>query len=600
MISKISRETARKLRPDSPYHLPPGAQSLNTRVELTLEDATDTPEIVLTDMRRDYTWHVAMEPDASAKNTWRAEIMLPMHPTIISYYFVVDGEEIYERRQIEGENIPIYGQWHELAFKIPVYDPYRMPAAWTNGMVVYQIFPDRFAKAQSDEQAQAAMNGVYGHAPKFMSWGDIPEAPPLGRDFYGGDLRGVIDKLDYLAELGVECIYFNPIFEASSNHRYEAVDFMKIDAMLGTEADFDALIEAAHERNIKIVLDAVFNHCSTDSIYFDINGKFDPPGAAQSRQSPYYRWFKFTQWPDTFDGWMDLGFMPEFVECPEMEAYFLGEDGVTAYWLDKGIDGWRCDVAFDNTDEFWRRFRDRVDATKPGAWLISEEWRDSSHYLLGDTFNATMNYRFTWAARGFLATDDLKPSELDDRLQKLILDTPPDALHAQMNLLDSHDTDRVLTACNGDRARYKQLVAFLLAYPGAPTIYYGDETGLEGGNAEDGRRCMPWDDIDADLYDYFKRTISAHKASHALRRGDFESVLIDDEQNVYAFGRRTRDEVVYAVFNASAKTASVTVPVDADGVYADLLGSSPDVRAADGALSLELGPRAGVWYSRTD
>jgi cyclomaltodextrinase / maltogenic alpha-amylase / neopullulanase len=599
MVSAVSQEAARRLRRKGPYHAPPPAQPLNATVTLRLEDAKAAPEVVLTDTRRDYTWRIAMLPDEQP-NAWYAEVMLPMEPTIVRYHFVMGRRKVQEKRQVEGYNRPVYGEWEQRPFSIAVYDPDRMPAEWTRGMVVYQIFPDRFAKAQTDEEARARMKGVYGHEPLFRTWGEIPEAPPLGRDFYGGDLRGVIKKLDYLQELGVECIYFNPIFEAPSNHRYEAIDFMKVDQMLGTEADFDRLIEEAHRRDIKIVLDAVFNHCSSDSIYFDITGQYGDQGATQSRQSPYYRWFRFDKWPDKYDGWIGLGFMPEFVECPEMEAYFLGEGGVTAHWLDRGIDGWRADVPFDNTFEFWQRFRRRVDATKPCAWLISEEWRDATHYLLGDTFSATMNYRFAWAVRGFLATHDLAPSELDDRLQVWMRDTPPDAIHAQMNLLDSHDTDRVLTACGGDRARFLQVIAFQLAYAGAPTIYYGNEAGLEGTFAEDGRRCMPWENMDAELLAYFRRAMNYRRNSRALRVGETETVIIDDAQRVYGFARRAGDEAIYAVFNASADPATMEIPLrDGEGgAWRDVLETHPALEAENGVLTVELAPFGAAWYAR--
>lgn len=597
MASQLSIDNARKLRPNCPFHLPPPAQPINAVVVLSLENAGDEPRIVLKDTRRDYTWHIVMMQDSQQPDLWHAEIRLPVEVTIVEYYFLVGEEKVLEKRQVENTNHLVH-DWHELPFKIAVYDPDQMPAPWTQGMVVYQIFPDRFAKSQSDDEVKARLRGVYGFEPKFMQWGELPENPPLGRDFFGGDLRGVIDKLDYLHDLGVECIYFNPIFEAASNHRYEAIDFSKIDPILGTEVDFDELIEEAHKRGIKIVLDAVFNHCSSDSIYFDITGQYGN-GAYHSKHSPYYRWFKFTNFPQVYDGWMGFGFMPEFVECPEMEAYFVGTDGITQYWLKKGIDGWRADVAFDNTDEFWRRFRKAVDAVNPDAWTIAEEWRDATHYMLGDTFNATMNYRFLWAVRGCFALGELLPSELDDRLQTWMRDTPPPALNSQMNLLDSHDTNRVLTACNGNQQVFRQIVAFQLAFPGSPTIYYGNETGLEGTTAEDGRRCMPWDNLDEDMVAYFKRLMNFRKKSSALRLGETETVLIDDAKCAYGFVRYTDNDVVYAVFNGSDNPANLEVRLrdgTPSGTWRDVLETHPDVEAPNDVLRITLQARGAAWY----
>jgi len=600
MADTLSIKIARQLRGDGPFHLPPAAQPLNSTVTLVLENTDQQPMVTLTDTRRDYTWQALMEP-GNADKTWQTDVLLPMEPTIVTYTFTIGDQTLMEKRQVEGQNTPVYGEWEDLPFKIAVYDPDRMPADWIKGMVVYQIFPDRFAKIQSDDKARAAMKGVYGHEPLFKNWGDAPENPPLGRDFFGGDLQGIISKLDYLSDLGVECIYLNPIFEAASNHRYEAIDFMTIDRMLGTEADFDELIDEAHDRGLRVVLDAVFNHCSSDSIYFDITGKYSEqtgiPGAYQSQQSPYYRWFKFREWPTEYDGWIGLGFMPEFVECPEMEAYFVGPDGVTAQWLNKGIDGWRADVAFDNTLDFWRRFRTCVDNTKSDAWLISEEWRDSTHYMLGDTFNGTMNYRFMWAVRGFLGTDNLLPSQLDDRLQTWMRDTPGPAIPAQMNLLDSHDTDRALTTCGGDRDRYQQMVAFQLAYPGAPTVYYGNETGLEGDFAEDGRRCFPWDDIDTELHTFFTHLMTLRRDLYVLRTGHTETVIADDDKRVYGFRRYNENRSVYALFNATSEEQTVGIAVSKDGTLNDLLKSHPDVTAEGGTVTITLKPRGAVWYS---
>lgn len=600
-MPNISSEVARRLRPNRPFHHPPSAQPLNSTVTLTLDGITDQPRVLLTDTRRDYTWQVYMS--AAGEGGWEAEVRLPMAMTIVEYVFEAGGQTITDRRQNDGHqhspngNQPIFDEWLELPYKIAVYDPDRMPADWTKGMVVYQIFPDRFARAQSEAEARAAMKGVYGHEPQLRRWGDPPELPPLGRDFFGGDLRGIVEKLDYLDELGVECIYLNPIFEAASNHRYEAIDFMKIDRMLGP--DFDRLIEEAHRRDIKIVLDAVFNHCSSDSVYFDITGQFGS-GASQSPESPYYRWFNFQHWPDQYDGWHGLGFMPEFVECPEMEKYFLGPDGVTAYWLEKGIDGWRADVPFDNTEVFWQRFRQRVDAVKPEAWTIAEEWDDATDYLLGDMFNATMNYRFTWAVRGFFAQDRLTAAEFDDRLQVWLRDTPAPAIPAQMNLLDSHDTDRLLTVCGGDRDRYKQCVAFQFAYPGAPTVFYGGETGLEGTNPEDGRRCMPWDNLDPDLGAFFRQVMTCRKTTPVLRTGDTVTLLVDDTRRLYAFARRLDDDIVYALFNAGAAPATMTVSllVDADGIWHDVLNNQTDATAAGGVLTAILPARGFAYYAR--
>lgn len=604
MAHGLSLDTARALRqqryPNEPFHFPPSAQPLGARVALRVEGGSSAPEAVFHDQRRNIDWRVNLRADGQTETgvpTWSADVLMPSEMTMIFYHFeYVDGTFLREHRHMDyrfvgGGVHPDYGTWVDKDFQIAVYNPATMPPQWTQGMIMYQIFPDRFA--DGDPTTNRLNNGVYGLRSLFKTWGEPPEHPPMGRDFYGGDLRGIIQKLDYIADLGVECIYFNPIFHAASNHRYEAIDFTKIDPMIGTDADFDELIEAAHARGIKIVLDGVFNHCSSDSVYFDIGGKYG--GAYTSKDSPFYRWFIFDEHPTKYRGWEGLGFMPEFVECPEVEDFFLGENGVTAYWLKRGIDGWRLDVTPDNSDAFWQKFRKRVELTKPDAYTVSELWSDSSHYLLGDMFSATMNYRFTYSVWGFCATDQLTPSELDDRLHTLRADTPASSLHAQMNLLDSHDTRRALTVAGGDRRRLLQMAAFQFAYPGAPMVYYGTESGLEGASAEDGRRCMPWDALDGALIAYYKRLIAARKSSEALRHGDVETVLVDDAHRLYGFARRHTTSSAYALFNGGEEAAEMTLtlqpgsPTRFYNVVADR-----EITAVDNALVVTVDARGAA------
>jgi glycosidase len=243
-----------------------------------------------------------------------------------------------------------------------------------------------------------------------------------------------------------------------------------------------------------------------------------------------------------------------------------------------------------------------VDATEPGAYLVSEEWQDASHYLVGDTYSATMNYRFAWAVRGLLASDALRPSEFDDRLQVWMRDTPPPALKCQMNLVDSHDTDRILHACKGDTRKLRQIATFQLAFPGAPMIYYGDETALNSDfdHPADGRRTMPWGNLDRQMIGYYKRAIAFHKQSAALRVGEVETVVIDDAQRVYAFARRADNEVVYAIFNASDVPVEATIPLAAgeEGRWIDALELNPTIEARGGGLHLQLPARGMAWYAR--
>jgi cyclomaltodextrinase / maltogenic alpha-amylase / neopullulanase len=588
----LSRDAARRLRGGRLPHVAPPAAPVGTVLDLELEAPGDSrPEVILRDERREATWRVALEP--VRQDRWTARVMLPHEPTVVRYHFLLaDGSLVRERRQVEGVVEPVYGEWEERDFRIAAYRPSAAPPAWVGGTVVYQIVPDRFAVG--DPERPGRRDGdVNGREPLHLAWGERPEVPPKGRDFFGGDLAGIISRLDYLRDLGVSCIYLTPIFAARTNHRYDATDYFLIDPMLGTLDDFRRLVRDAGDRGIRILLDGVFNHCSRDSRYFR--------EARRDRSSPYYRWFEFQEWPDTYTGWADVATLPEFVECPETEEFFLGPDGVARHWLAEGIAGWRTDVTPWITDAWWRRFRHAV---RPdggdGPYLVAEDWADVTGRLVGDQFDGAMNYRFAYTVTGF-ATGRLTPSELDDRLEMLRRDTPEPMFHAQMNLLGSHDTARLLTVCGGDRARVRLAAAVQLAYPGTPMICYGDEAGIEGEFAEDGRRSFPWDGPDHELTTFYAAAAGARRSSVTLRQGDVRTVWIDDATSSYGFLRTGDDGPVAALFNAGERPAAIAAPVGAwgSGRWTDMLGGLEAVVVEGDVLRVTLPPLASAWFRPT-
>lgn len=589
--SPVSIAAARRLRGGVLPHVPPAAAPTGARVLLELEAPSGSePEVILTDGRRGTSWHVALTA-GTRPSLWSTEIQLPADPTMLTYRFELrDGHVVRERRQLEGEVAPLYGEWAERDFRIAVYRPASVPA-WVPGTVMYQIFPDRFAIGKP--AAQPDTRAVYGRRPLSLGWDERPEHPPRGRDFFGGNLDGLIDRLGYLADLGINGVYLTPIFAARTNHRYDATDYFRIDPRLGDETTFRRLLREASSHGIRVILDGVFNHCSREHPLF--------LAARADRTSPYYRWFDFRKWPKRYTGWANVRQLPEFAECPEVEDYFFGRRGVAQHWLEEGIAGWRLDVTPWITDGYWRRFRRAVRRHSPDAYLIAEDWGDSSSRFLGDEFDATMNYRFAYSVVGW-AIGRITVSELDDRLETLRRDTPEPSLHAQWNLLGSHDTGRLLTRCGGDRERLTLAVALQLAYPGVPTIYYGDEAGLEGDYAEAGRVPFPWDAIDPELHNFHRRAITARRRSAALSTGSVRTVWIDDRTATYAFARELGDEVVVCAFNAGDAPAHLTLPIDhgADARWRALLGDTPDTRAQSGVLAIDLPPRRAGWFAPID
>lgn len=597
-------------------HVPPPASPVSTPVRLELEVESERyPEVVLVDPRREHEWRVAMErvasrehhvlrPEAASESgdipqsairnpqseVWQAEILLPQEPTRLHYHFeLAGGKVIREKRQVEGMARPLFGVWEEQEFHIAVYDPKGAPPDWVPGSIFYQIFPDRFAVGNPENVRKGGK--VYDKEPLYVEWDEMPEHKPKSRDFYGGDLQGVTGKLDYLKELGITCIYFTPIFESPSNHRYDAIDYVKIDPRLGTEEDLKELIDKGHEQGLRVLLDGVFNHCSSESVYFK--------GAREDKLSPYYRWFSFLEWPDKWEGWLGVNTMPELVECPEVEQFFFGPEGVAQYWLSLGTAGWRTDVTPWITDEYWRRFRRAVRFAFPQAYLVSEDWGDATHRLLGDTYDATMNYRFGYSVAGF-AGGKLTPAELDDRLETLRRDTPLPSFHVQMNLLDSHDTPRVYTVLGKDKARMKLAVAMQFAYPGVPTVFSGDEAGVEGEYAENSRRPFPWGKEDRELLEFYKKVMHTRKASAALSLGGVETVYIDDAGG-YGFLRRYEKEAVLALFNNGADELKMTIPLAEgapSGEWLDLLGGEAATVSGD-VLTAVVPSMGAAWYRAT-
>ncbi len=630
-------------------HVPPPASRVCSTVALTLDAAAGSaPVAVLRDERRGDTWRVALERGADGR--WRAELMLPGEPTIVRYHFqLAGGRSLRERRQVEGQIDPIYGRWETQDFRIAVYRD-GGTAEWARDQVIYQIFPDRFAKSGV---ARPRREQVYGQPALHLGWDEPPEVPPSGRDFYGGDLEGVRRRLDHLADLGVTCIYFTPVFESPTNHRYDALNYLKVDPALGDEDDLRRLVADARARGIRVILDISINHMSSDSEVF--------VAAQRDKSAPTFRWFTFKRWPDRYVCWARVGHMPQLAEMPEVEDFLFGPRGVTRRWLDTGIAGWRLDVVPWKTLPFWRRFGSamRESQARPSPvrgtdplYLVSEDWTDSSRWLVGDSFDATMNYRFAYAVRGF-AIRRLVPSELDDRLETLRRDTPEPAFYSQMNLLTSHDTGRLRTLLATDdgrdrrrasrrsrpigdaevTARLRVAVGLQLGYPGAPMVYYGEEAALEGRFAEDGRRPYPWDRIDggaraddgsgadagpgadgaprldggapadcvfSETMCLYRSAMRARRDSVALRRGTVRTVWVRDRDRTYGFIREHPEQTVVVLVNGGDRPARLAVPLDGDhpdGCWRDLLGASLDANKEGERLHVTLPPGTAAWLA---
>lgn len=408
-------------------------------------------------------------------------------------------------------------------FQLTVYDPGFTTPAWLRGGVMYQIFPDRFCASGQPKEKVPADRYLYSSFEGQPAFTDGPSPLRLNNDYWCGDLKGIQTKLPYLKELGVTCLYLNPIFEAHANHRYNTADYRKIDPLLGSEEDFKALCEAAHAAGIRILLDGVFSHTGSDSRYFNADNRYPPDGAANRPDSPYASWYTFSHYPDAYRCWWGFSTLPEVNETdPAYLEFITGRQGILAYWMQLGADGWRLDVADELPDEFLDALRKAVKQVKPDGMILGEVWEDATakisyghrrRYLLGDQLDSVMNYPFMEAVLSFVRDGNAR--HFMEQVMTVTENYPPPALHTLMNHLGTHDTQRLITALAGEpaaqrdrawqaahrltesqRRRGEQLVklATLLQYtlPGVPCIYYGDELGMEGYPDPFNRAPMAW------------------------------------------------------------------------------------------------------------
>jgi neopullulanase len=470
---------------------------------------------------------------------------------------------------------------------------------WVRDAVFYQIFPDRFARSTSVPKPRG-----------LDEWG----APPTYHGYQGGDLVGVLERLDYLGELGINALYFTPIFQSASNHRYHTHDYHRVDPMLGGNGALRRLLDAAHARGMRVVLDGVFNHASRGFFPFHDILENGP-------KSAYLDWFTIkafplcaydSQKPPSYEAWSGLRALPKFnIRSPEVRAFLLG---VAQRWIDFGIDGWRLDVAGEiDDDTFWREFRTRVRAAKPEAYIVGEVWTDAERWLRGDMWDAVMNYQLTRACAAFfigdrLSADDLRKTSLYPpgpataeafraAIERLLALYHPHVSQVMFNLLGSHDMARFLTLARGDRAALRLALSFLMTYVGAPAIYYGDEIGMTGGHDPANRAAFPWhrpQAWDTELLEDIRRMIELRRRWKALRRGSFQFLWARD--SVIAYARQLEGETVIIIINAGEATRRLDVPtggVAADGtILSDCLAEG-SVLIEHGALQkLHLAPRS--------
>jgi glycosidase len=561
------------------------------------------------------------------------------------------------------------------SYSVVVYDPNFQPITWLQNSVIYQIFPDRFRNGRSSNDPSPS-EPRYGYPPNpqdqilLKNWGDLPEGycrsyvnpaqpcteGPLGRDYFGGDLRGVQQRLNYLKALGVTAIYFNPIFESASNHGYDTQDYFQVDHFFGSNKEFNELLKQANQYGIRIILDGVFNHVSSDSPYFDRYHHFAALGACESPSSPYRDWFTFHDvaagsgacagsdgTPDaaTYDGWFGFDSLPVLNKNNQQvrDLFYATDNSVARYWLNQGAAGWRLDVMGDPSfpRDFWTEFRQAVKSTNSQAPIIGELWKKNEvqNMAQGDTADTAMNYRFRNAILGFFGKVDNKgfpddgqadePPSLFAKKMTSIREDYPDAVYYNlMNLMDSHDTQRILWSLTPGqdnpqdkelnpanlaqgKALLKLATVVQMTVPGAPTIYYGDEVGVTGADDPDDRRTFPWTDVgqygsggDQDLLAHYQQLVALRAGNPVFRNGELSFLLTDDAQRSLAYLLRSSTQAAIVAINRSDQPQTLSFSLQNrlpdDVQLVDALNGSGSVSASAGVLTFDLAPfSAAVW-----
>ena len=495
------------------------------------------------------------------------------------------------------------------------------PPDWVQDAIFYQIFPDRFARSQRMPNLG------------FEPW----DAPPTYHGFKGGDLYGVAERLDYLSDLGITALYFNPVFASASNHRYHTYDYYNVDSLLGGNDALRYLIDEAHNRDIRVVLDGVFNHASRG--FWQFHHVLE-----NGADSPYVDWFYFD--PDRLKGsrrwgaypatgelnalkngegslralgyqaWWDLPALPKLnTDTPAVREFLFG---VAEYWIKFGADGWRLDVPAEiDDDNFWQEFRRHVRSINPEAYIVGEIWHEAHRWLNGDQFDAVMNYLVTAAVLSFCGgahvdmnmvnqagglKDRVHP-EMDangfaseiDRLTNLY---SPEITRSQLNLFDSHDMPRFLTCVSNDVASLQLAMLFMFTYPGAPCLYYGDEVGVTGAHDPDCRKGFPWDDSkwNHNLLNYTKAIIALRKEHIALRRGSYQHLHAED--HIFVFVRKFEDQSFAIVLNTGEDRKKIAFSIETLGINdnrpATIFGPDAHPYLENNTLYIEVPPRNGA------
>lgn len=637
------------------YRNPVGAAeataSIRLRLRLELSDIGDVAPFIQVKVRfwrervGEMLYELLPEDPVGSEMYYSAHIDMPEKGCLLWYYFVItmDGATWYYGNNagrmggvgLLSENPP------SQSYQITVFNKGAKTPDWFKHSVMYQIFPDRFYRKGNTlvEKKGAVYHAAWNDKPFYYKDPDTREI--VAYDFFGGNLAGIREKLGYLKELGISVIYLNPIFESASNHHYDTGDYHKVDPILGTNDDLKQLCADAKKMGIRIMLDGVFSHTGEDSRYFNKYGHYDTLGAYQSKESPYYDWYCFNNYPDGYESWWGFNNLPNVKEeSPSYMKFIIeNENSVLKYWMKQGISGWRLDVVDELPEKFTQTFYRVLKEVDKDAVMLGEVWEDASNksaygvsreYLCGQELDSAMNYPFRQAVLDFLL-GNADAEQISIRLKSLVENYPKENFYAMMNLLGSHDRERVLTLLgeapsqegvpavrqayyklDGPRLRKglmraKVAVLWQMTFPGVPSVYYGDEIGLQGYRDPYCRGTYDWENGDTELRQWTKRLIKLRNEHMALQTGKLLPLyangdvygyarVIDNQKDV--FGEAAENEVFLVLMNRGSEPRRVSLDVRdlAAGVMVDALGSRPDIKIMRGRMDVAVPAYTGLVY----
>ncbi len=579
---------------------------------------------------------------------YNVELDLPQEPRLLWYYFelLIGGERYYygNNENSLGGVGRVYGTTPP-KYQITVYKGEAKTPHWYKKAIMYQIFVDRFHNGSKEGKVLSPKKNSFIYA----NWGDTPtyikecEKGSIARwDFFGGNLQGVIDKLSYLKELGIAVIYLNPVFEAPSNHKYDTADYKKIDPMFGSNETFKDLCTKAEQLGISIMLDGVFSHTGSDSIYFNKYGTYPGIGAFQSTESPYYSWYRFKCSKDDYECWWGVESLPNVNEMdPGYIDYIItGQNSVIKQWMDMGAKGWRLDVADELPDEFIQLLHKTMKDKDADSVLMGEVWEDASNkesygkrraYLMGEELDSVMNYPFRGIMIDFF-TGRHDAARVNNVLMSIYENYPLHNFYCNMNLIGTHDVPRILTVL-GDApeeqqlsqlqkeayrlpegqkslgiARLKLLSLIQMTFPGVPSIYYGDEAGLEGYKDPLNRGTYPWGNENQELLEWYKTLTSIRNKYDVFSTGKWIAVHAEGDVYAYvrsiengrdAFDEQCEDNTALVLVNRSRDSqrhVSIDMGSWSKGTMYDLLEGGKAVELAEGRFDIILEPLQGKLY----